>query len=99
MVSHPCETAGDLARKLIQDELAACVHMLPAGESIYSWKDEICQEKETLLMIKTAADPKIFTERVLDAHPYECPEIIGFEVSEGHREYLDWIEQLSKGDS
>ncbi len=88
-----------MSNKLVEEGWAACVHMLPAGKSVYSWEGEVCAENETLLLIKTAADPAILTRFILDSHPYECPEIIGIEVSDGHREYLEWIEKLTKGKS
>ena len=99
MVSHPTENAGGLARSLVNEGLAACVHLLPKGTSVYSWEGKICEEEEVLLLIKTAADPSLLTSEILKIHPHDCPEIIGLNINEGHQAYLDWILQSTKGAS
>ena len=96
MVSHPAENAQGLAHQLVEQNLAACVHLLPRGTSVYRWEGNVCEEKETLLLIKTAAEPDRVKSAVLKAHPHDCPEIIFLEIKDGHREYLDWVIQSTK---
>jgi periplasmic divalent cation tolerance protein len=96
MVSHPVQNAGELARQLIDQGLAACVHMLPKGVSVYRWDGKIFEEEEVLLMIKSAADPDRLKSVVLEAHPFDCPEIISLDVTGGHQKYLDWVMQSAK---
>lgn len=96
MVSHPAENAQGLAHQLVEQNLAACVHLLPKGTSVYRWDGKVYEEKETLLLIKTAAEPDRVKSAVLKAHPHDCPEIIFLDVKDGHREYLDWVIQSTK---
>ena len=46
------EEANKIARKLVEDKLAACVQIMPI-KSIYTWKGKICEDAERLLFIKT----------------------------------------------
>lgn len=96
MVSHPVENAEVLARQLVEKKLAACVHLLPKGTSIYQWDGRICEEEELLLLIKTAADANKLKSAILNEHPHDCPEIISIEVTDGHRDYLEWVIQSTK---
>ncbi|MFX1577895.1 MAG: divalent-cation tolerance protein CutA [Promethearchaeota archaeon] len=85
--------AQTIARNLVEESAAACVGMIPQ-KSIYSWKGEIVEDVEVLLIIKTRDD--MFTrleEIVVKTHSYEIPEIIRFEIKEGHKPYLQWIEE------
>jgi periplasmic divalent cation tolerance protein len=86
------EDACRIARLLIDERLAACVQMMPV-ESIYRWKDEICQEGENLLLVKTRA--VLFDAamtRIKAAHPYEVPEIVATPFTAGFSGYFAWID-------
>ncbi len=83
--------AQSIARKLVEDSLAACVGMVRQS-SIYCWKDEIVEDNEILLIIKTRQDYfHKLRETVLSVHSYDVPEIISLEIQEGHEAYLNWI--------
>ena len=45
--------AKSIAKILLTQRLAACINIVEKVQSIFSWHDEICEEKELLLMIKT----------------------------------------------
>ena len=45
--------ADQIANKLVQEKLAACVNIIPNIKSIYRWKDKISTDSEFLLIIKT----------------------------------------------
>jgi periplasmic divalent cation tolerance protein len=91
------EVARKIARAIVVDKLAACCNIIPGLTSIYSWKNEIQEESELLLMIKTKTSvvPEL-TEKIKKMHPYEVPEIIASEMSEGNREYLNWVNENVK---
>jgi periplasmic divalent cation tolerance protein len=86
------EEAALLARKLVEEELAACVNIIPRIRSIYRWKNEIFDEEEYLLVMKIRSSvfPRL-QARVRELHSYEVPEIIRCSISEGLPEYLRWI--------
>lgn len=88
--------AKAIARKLVEGALAACVGMIPQ-KSIYSWKGEIVEDAEMLLIIKTRNDMfSQLREAVLSTHSYEVPEIIRIDIQEGYKPYLEWIEETVK---
>ena len=85
------EKAAEVARLLVGERLAACVS-LSAVTSIYSWKDELQNEVETLAVIKTTADRfAALTARIIELHPYEVPEVIALPIIDGHAPYLAWL--------
>jgi periplasmic divalent cation tolerance protein len=84
--------ANSLGRKLVEESLVACVGMIPQ-KSIYSWRGEVVEDNEVLLIIKTKTDMfDQIKETVLKSHSYEVPEIIRITIQEGHAPYLQWIE-------
>jgi periplasmic divalent cation tolerance protein len=86
------ELAEAIARGLLEDRLAACVGVLPAIRSFYTWKGALCREDEVLLVIKTtrAAYPAL-EHSIRNRHPYEVPEIVRLPIEAGWPPYLDWI--------
>lgn len=87
------EKALEIAKLLIDTQLAACVNVLPGLTSIYTWQGETLSAKECLLMIKTKAEIYTKLEKLIkENHPYDCPEIIGLPIEHGLKGYLQWIE-------
>lgn len=84
--------AKSIAKILLTQRLAACINIVEKVQSIFNWHDEICEEKELLLMIKTK---RILFDRLKTAikmvHPYNIPEIIAVPIEEADSEYLEWI--------
>lgn len=86
-----------IARTLVGEKLAACVNILPGIRSVYTWEDEVCEDQEVLLMIKTRAE--IFEDlsaRVKKVHPYDLPEVIAVSLTAGAADYLNWIDQVTQ---
>ncbi len=81
-----------LAKKLIDDRLAACVNILATCTSVYRWQDKIETTDETPVLIKTQRQNYNQVEQIITMmHPYELPEIIVVPVSGGLPTYLQWI--------
>ena len=90
------ESAKKIARLLVEKKLAACGQMFPI-ESIYFWKDKICEESETILFIKSRTE--LFEEikaAIKENHAYEVPEIIQIPITNGLPEYLKWIDDCTR---
>ncbi len=95
-VDHDSE-AGRIANEMVEQQLAACVHILPMGTSVYLWQGQIEQARESTLLIKTSAAryPEL-QEWLLRRHPYDTPEIIALPITAGLPDYLDWIRQCTR---
>ena len=90
------EVARGIARRLLEDKLAACVNILPAINSLYVWEGELQDDEEVLLIVKSRSEvfEKGLVPAVQSIHPYEVPEIIAIPVVMGLQSYLDWIKSL-----
>lgn len=90
----PPEQAGDLARALVSERLAACVNQLAGVRSCYRWQGEVREDSECLLVIKTRRDRfAVLRDRLAELHSNSVPEIIAVPVVEGIAAYLDWIDE------
>lgn len=79
------------AKKIIEEELAACVNIIKIEKSIYRWKGEIKEGEEFLLIIKTTKKAYRQLEHTIkDGHPYELCEIIWFEIK-AEEDYYRWV--------
>jgi periplasmic divalent cation tolerance protein len=91
----PTESEAEkLAELLIEQNLAACVQLVPGMKSFYRWKGAVQHDSEVLLLIKTAAEK--FDELRLaieTAHSYEVPEIVAVEASAVAEKYGAWLHQ------
>lgn len=88
------EVASKIARQLVENNLAACVNILPTIQSVYRWQGNIEQDNESLLIIKTRQDKFCQLEALIrQHHPYELPEIVAVPINTGLNEYLNWIDQ------
>jgi periplasmic divalent cation tolerance protein len=78
---------------LVEEQLAACVNIVPGITSIYAWEGKIESAQEHLLIIKTSKlNYQVIESFIKKHHPYQLPEIIAIPVERGLPEYLNWIE-------
>jgi len=99
LVTVPNRREGrKIARHLVAERLAACVNITETIQSIYRWKGKLVEDKEFLLVIKSARplfhDIKTAITRL---HTYQTPEIICLPIIEGAEGYLRWISEAVKG--
>ena len=89
--------AEKIGKKLVQEQLAACVNILPKMHSIYRWKGKIESANETVLIIKTRnANFSKVEKRVKQLHSYEVPCILQIKIPQGSRDYLSWISKETR---
>ena len=93
LVTTPdADTARRIARTLVDERHAACGNVVPGITSIFRWQGAVQEEAETLLVLKTSGDRlAALTERVMQLHPYDVPEVLALPVAEGNQPYLDWL--------
>ncbi len=90
----PPAVSQELAKSLVNRQLAACVNISQPIQSVYRWEGEVCQEEECTLIIKCAEDTVRRLVAILaDEHPYDVPEILVTEVNLAlsHAPYVDWV--------
>ena len=98
LTNMPDETcARHLAETLVTQKLAACVNLLAACQSVYSWQGKLEHATEIPLLIKTSRSQyDALQTAIIKMHPYELPEIITINVDGGLPRYLQWVNaQLS----
>lgn len=92
-------TAHGIARRLVEDRLAACVNVLPAVHSIYRWQGAVEEACEVSMLIKTTKDRYEELQAAIEAlHPYDVPEIIAIPLADGLPSYLRWVVSETKKD-
>lgn len=85
--------AGTLARKLVEEKLAACAQ-ITAIRSTYRWEGAVEVAEEQLLTIKTATTQLVALETfVRDHHPYDEPELLVLPVEAASDGYARWVRQ------
>lgn len=98
------EVAIALSRALVEEGLAACVTRT-AVKSVFRWGStaagasvetrqpmRVCEEVEVLLVVKTSRKRAAEVEkRLLELHPYECPELMRIEPEHVEEKYLSWL--------
>ncbi len=84
--------AEDLARRIVEEKLAACVQVLPKIKSFYFWDNEVRNDGEFLLLIKTLPAKFDDLEKFIQAHhSYDVPEIVALEASKVAENYFNWM--------
>jgi periplasmic divalent cation tolerance protein len=91
-VTAPPDAAGEIARTLVEERLAACVNRVDC-RSTYRWDGEVVDDDEELLLAKTTVDGvDALVERVLDLHPYDVPCVETFEAADATDPFAEWAE-------
>ena len=94
------DTATAVARRLVEEKLAACVQVSGPIHSTYRWEGRIEQGEEWLCTAKSLSSLFSRIERAIgDLHPYDVPEIIATPLVDVAASYAKWLEQQVKPDS
>lgn len=89
--------APELARKLVEERLAACVNLVPSVRSFYIWKGEVFDDEETTLLIKVPSERlEALSDRIRALHSYDTPEIVVLPVDEENSDprYVAWVRSV-----
>ncbi|MFX0069793.1 MAG: divalent-cation tolerance protein CutA [Candidatus Hermodarchaeota archaeon] len=89
------EEGKKIGKYLVENKIAACVNIIHNIFSIYEWKNEIQEDNEHLLLIKTTENKiDVLINEVLKIHSYENPECIALKIENGSKKYLNWIREI-----
>jgi len=87
--------AEELARKVVEEGLAACVTVVPEATSFYRWKGKMERAGEFVLLMKTLK-PRELMKHLKELHPYEVPELLVLKAVGVSKEYLRWAREETK---
>ncbi|MGM9997788.1 MAG: divalent-cation tolerance protein CutA [Candidatus Bruticola sp.] len=85
--------AKSIARRVLENRLAACVNLVPKISSIYWWEGKIEECRETLMLMKTREDKLTdLIDTIKQLHSYDIPEIVSLPLGVSSEDYLRWID-------
>lgn len=88
-------TAVALTRTVVDERLAACGNVVPTVRSIYRWQGEVHDDAEAMVLFKTTqAGVQALQARLVQLHPYDCPEVLIVNADGGHDDYLEWVHSM-----
>ncbi|MEY4374647.1 MAG: hypothetical protein RL760_814 [Candidatus Eisenbacteria bacterium] len=86
--------AARVARVLVEERLVACAQLVPGARSIYRWQDEVREDAEVVVLMKTRKqDWTALLSRLHELHPYETPECVAVRVAAGAPKYMAWLDE------
>jgi len=86
------EESKRIGKRLVEDRLAGCVNIIPSIRSFYWWNNEIEEDEESVLIVKTIEEHvKEIIKKVKELHSYENPCIIHIPIKGGSEDYLKWL--------
>lgn len=86
------ESARQISKILVAEQLAACCTIIPGAISIYSWENKTEEQQEYVMMIKSAESKfESIRKRITELHSFEVPEIIAVEAKYSDVNYKKWV--------
>ena len=84
--------AEELAAKLVEEKLAACINVIPQMISFFYWEGKAQNEEEVLLIGKTrTALMEKVVQFVQKNHSYDLPCVVSWNLDGGNPAFLEWI--------
>ena len=87
------QEAIKIIRTLLEERLIACANIITSVSSFFWWQGKIEKEKEVLVIMKSHEKKfQKLTEKIINLHSYDTPEIIAVPIVKGSKTYLDWLQ-------
>lgn len=92
----PKENVNVISRVLVERRVAACVNIIPAVSSVYTWEGRVHVDEESTMLVKTTSTRFDELVSVLETlHPYDVPEIIEVPLGFVLQSYRDWAVEVT----
>ena len=86
--------AERIAKKLLNKKLIACANVISNVISYFVWKNKVQNSKEIIICGKTTSEnQKKIIQIVKSLHSYSVPCVIFFDIKNGNKDFLKWVEQ------
>ncbi len=86
------EEAKTIGQNLVRERIAACANVLSPMRSIYWWEDQLVEDEEIVLIVKTTQSKfEALNEKIIELHSYDCPCVVALPIEKGNPEYLGWL--------
>ena len=90
------DEANKISELLLKERLVSCCQLSNITSS-YHWRGKIEHTEEYLLQMKSKKELyKQIEKIILNDHSYETPQLIAYDIVDGYKGYLDWIEEETK---
>lgn len=87
------DEALKIAKTVVDERLAACGNILDGMTSVYRWQDQIQEEREVVLILKTTATQVVACSlRVRELHSYEVPCVVSWDSHVLNPDYKRWLD-------
>ena len=95
MTASSKSEAKKIVRSLLEEKLIACANMIDSVSSVFWWQENIKEEKEVLVIMKSHQElfNKVST-RIREVHSYNTPEILALSIVDGSSHYLEWMNKV-----
>jgi len=91
------DVCDEITKAVLKKKLAACVQVSQPVRSSYWWQQEIAEDSEYLVSMKT--DRRLFeelSEVIRQIHPYDVAEIIAMKIVAIDDDYKRWMRESLK---
>jgi periplasmic divalent cation tolerance protein len=90
------EDALRLSRAAVRQHLVACAQIDGPIESIYTWSDQVEEDREYRVTFKLVEGRLTDLEAfIANEHPYDTPEFVAVRATRTSEKYLNWANQSS----
>ena len=81
-----------IARALVEERLVACANVLSPHTAVYRWQEQVQEEPEVAMLVKTRADLTArVSDRIKSLHSYSVPCVAALPIQGGNPDFLTWI--------
>ncbi|AAZ68362.1 divalent-cation tolerance protein CutA [Ehrlichia canis] len=86
------EDAYRISNILLNNKLIACANIFNNITSVYLWENEIHNNSECAIILKTTNDlVHAATDKIQEIHPYDTPAIITIDPTNTNDKFTHWI--------